>query len=68
MNTMKCKEILQTMRDSGWDSLFDKVSIFSNKYHIVVPNMNDIFIAHGRSRRKFQAVTNLHHYHVGLFY
>lgn len=30
--------------------------------------MSDIFIAHGKSQRKVPDVTNLHHYHVGLFY
>ena len=56
------------MRENGWSSFLDKVSTFCIKKDIVVPNMDDIFQARGRSRRKAQEITNLHHYRVELFY
>ena len=48
MNAMKLvqmsKERLQIMRENGWSSLLDKVSIFCGINEIVVPNMDDIFV------------------------
>ncbi|KAH9791737.1 TTF-type domain-containing protein [Citrus sinensis] len=35
---------------------------------IDVPNMDDMFVDRGRSRRKAQEITNLHRYHVELYY
>lgn len=69
MNLVKvCKQRLQTMRENGWTSLFDQVCIFCGKHNILVPNMEDAFIPRGRSRRKVQEVTNLHHFQVELLY
>ena len=50
------------MRDDGWDSFLEEVSSFSEKHNIIVPNMDDLFIARGRSRRKAQEVTNMYHF------
>ncbi|CAN6541929.1 unnamed protein product [Malus baccata var. baccata] len=47
-----CKQQLQAIRDNGWD------------HDIDIP---DIFIARGRSRRRVENLTNLHHYRVDLF-
>ena len=63
-----CKQRLQIMRDSVWDSLFDEVSLFCQERNIDIPNMDDIYRAQGRSRRRVQKVTNLHQFRVGLFY
>ena len=62
------KQRLQTMRESGWDVFLVQVSSFCAKQNISVPNMDNVFLAQGRSRRKAQERTNLHHYRVGLFY
>ncbi|CAN6725893.1 unnamed protein product [Malus baccata var. baccata] len=62
-----CKQQLQAMRDNGWDAWLDKVSSFCGKHDIDIPDMNDIFIARGRSRRRVEKLTNLHHYRVDLF-
>ncbi|XP_068317230.1 uncharacterized protein [Pyrus communis] len=62
-----CKQQLQAMRDNGWDAWLDKVSSFCGKHDIDIPYMNDIFVARGRSRRKAENLTNLHHYRVDLF-
>ncbi|XP_020979414.1 zinc finger MYM-type protein 1-like [Arachis ipaensis] len=49
------KQRLQSIRDDGC-------------HNILAPNMNDIFVTQGRSRRKIQKVSNLHHFQVELFY
>ncbi|XP_070668939.1 uncharacterized protein [Malus domestica] len=59
-----CKQQLQAIRDNGWDVWLDKVSSFCSKHDIDIP---DIFIARGRSRRRVENLTNLHHYRVDLF-
>ena len=72
VNAMKLvrmsKEQLQIMRENGWSSLLDEVSTFCGINKIVVLNMNDIFVARGRSRHKAHGMTNLHYYCVELFY
>nr|XP_028946420.1 uncharacterized protein LOC103449626 [Malus domestica] len=62
-----CKQQLQAMRDNGWDAWLDKVSCFCGKHDMDIPDMNDIFVARGRSGRRVQKLTNLHHYYVDLF-
>ncbi|CAN6686775.1 unnamed protein product [Malus baccata var. baccata] len=72
VNAMKlvgvCKQMLEIMRKSGWDSLLIEVSEFCLKHDIDVPNMDDMFLSRRRGQRKAQAVTNIHHYCVGIFY
>ncbi|XP_016191640.1 zinc finger MYM-type protein 1-like [Arachis ipaensis] len=62
------KQRLQTIRDDGWSLLLDEVSLFCDKYNITVPKMDDIFVSQGRSRRKAQKISNLHHFQVEIFY
>ncbi|KAF8393116.1 hypothetical protein HHK36_021357 [Tetracentron sinense] len=62
------KQRLQMMRDNGWDSLLIEVSSFCAKENIPVLNMDDKFVAPGRSRRHVEEITNLHHYRAELFY
>ena len=50
------KQRLQVMREDG------------TTHDISVLNMDETFIVSGRSRRNTQQKTNLHHYHVELFY
>ncbi|XP_052874622.1 uncharacterized protein LOC108450841 [Gossypium arboreum] len=44
------------------------VSSFCQKHDIDVPNLDDDFVDRGRSRRKAHKVTNMHYYHVEIFY
>ena len=62
------KHRLQTMKDDGWESLHNEVSLFSEKNKIVIPSMDDMFVARGRPRRNAQTMKNLYHYRVELFY
>ncbi|QHN87193.1 Zinc finger MYM-type protein [Arachis hypogaea] len=62
------KQRLQTIRDDGWSLLLDEVSLFCDKHNITVPKMDDIFVSQGRSRRKAQKISNLHHFQVEIFY
>jgi hypothetical protein len=72
VNAMKLirisKERLQIMRENGWSSLLDEVSTFCGINKILVPNMDDIYVARGRLRRYTDGMTNLHFYRVELFY
>ncbi|RWR86299.1 Dimer_Tnp_hAT domain-containing protein/DUF4371 domain-containing protein [Cinnamomum micranthum f. kanehirae] len=61
------KQRLQTMGDNGWDSLLFEVHSFCEKYEIIIPNMNDMFVGRKRSRRKAE-LTNFHHFRVDIFY
>ncbi|XP_021828837.1 uncharacterized protein LOC110769211 isoform X2 [Prunus avium] len=66
MNLVRvCKEQLQVMKESGWDSLLNEVSSFCQKHEIEVHNMDDRFLTRGRKRD--QVITNMHYYHVELF-
>ena len=54
------------MRDVTHSMVKSLLSMKKNK--IDIPDMDDMFIARGRSRRKVQEVTNLHHFCVELLY
>ncbi|CAN1125910.1 Zinc finger MYM-type protein 1 [Linum perenne] len=62
------KQRLQHLRDCGWESLLDDVVAFCVKEGIKVVEMNDAYVPPGRSRRKGQQVTSLHHFRVEVFY
>ncbi|KAJ0971407.1 hypothetical protein J5N97_019366 [Dioscorea zingiberensis] len=69
MNLVKiAKNRLQSMREDGWSSLLDEIFLFCVKHDINIINMDDGYIARGRSRRNAENVTNMHHYRVDLFY
>ena len=59
---------LATMRDSGWESIFDEVKQFCNSKGIPVPNMDDEIPVRGRSRLEGRTITNLHYYRAEIFY
>ncbi|CAN1244622.1 Zinc finger MYM-type protein 1 [Linum perenne] len=50
------------------ESLLDDVVAFCVKQDIRVVEMNDAYVPPGRSRRKGQQVTSLHHFRVEVFY
>ena len=62
------KQRLQVMRDDKWISLLIEVSSFCTTHDIPILNIDEIFVVSGRPRRNTQQNTNLHHYHVELFY
>ncbi|KAL5550541.1 hypothetical protein UlMin_000717 [Ulmus minor] len=59
-----CKQQLQMMRDTGWNSLVDEISDFCVEQNIDVLNMENMYCAQGKSRRKTPKLTNMHYYHV----
>ncbi|ESR54916.1 hypothetical protein CICLE_v10018973mg [Citrus x clementina] len=71
VNSMKlvsiCKLGLQRMRKHGWNSLLIQVSSFCEKHFISVHVMETMFLTPGRSRRRAQEITNMHHYRIDLF-
>lgn len=48
------KEMLQDIRDDGWDPLFNDVSIFCEDHDVFIPNMDDTFQTHKKSKRKLE--------------
>ncbi|PIN19602.1 hypothetical protein CDL12_07704 [Handroanthus impetiginosus] len=62
------KTRLQLLRDNEWDTLLEEVLGFYEKHEVVIPNMDENFIAPGHSRRKLPQVSNLHHFQVEIFY
>ena len=62
------KDRLASMRENGWDGLFDEVQHFYNEKGIPVPNMDDQIPVRGRSRLDGFTYTNLHLYKVEIFY
>jgi len=61
------KERFKMMRENDWESLLEKVSSFCIKHDIDILNMDDEYKLRGRSRRKSQGITNLHHFRYELF-
>ena len=62
------KSRLNTLRESGWDDLFEEAKQFCAAKSIVVPDMSAEIPVRGRSRRDGITVTNLHHYRAEIFY
>ncbi|XP_073360697.1 uncharacterized protein [Aegilops tauschii subsp. strangulata] len=62
------KARLASMRESGWESLFDEVQHFCVAKGIPVPDMNERIPVRGRSRLDGVTYTNLHFYRVEIFY
>ena len=56
------------IRDDEWKSLLTEVSSFCTTHDISILNIDEIFVISGRPQRNTQQNTNLHHYHVELFY
>ncbi|XP_010693270.1 uncharacterized protein LOC104906235 [Beta vulgaris subsp. vulgaris] len=62
------KNVLQKMREQGWETLLHKVTSFSTKHKVEVPSMDALYVPQGRSRRFVEQATNLHHFRVGIFF
>ncbi|XP_058726744.1 uncharacterized protein LOC131598130 [Vicia villosa] len=62
------RERLQNMREYGWSSLLDEVTLFCEKHRIDIIDMDDAFMLHGKPRRNVEIVSNLHHFQVEVFY
>ena len=62
------KARLTTLRESGWDDLFDNVQKFCIAKGIPLLDMDAEIPVRGRSRLEGRTVTNLHHYRAEIFY
>ncbi|XP_042387408.1 uncharacterized protein LOC121979487 [Zingiber officinale] len=62
------KDQFQIFREEGWYTITDKVNTFCELNEIPVPKMKDNCLIGGRSRRRRKVITNLHYYHVEIFY
>ncbi|XP_021766668.1 zinc finger MYM-type protein 1-like [Chenopodium quinoa] len=61
------KEQLQQMRDHGWEEFLHLVLSFCAKHNVEAPNMDDMYVPRGRSKRFFAKVTNLHRFWVEMY-
>jgi hypothetical protein len=63
------KELLQALRDDGWEPLLEEVILFCNKYDISIPIMDDIFFR-GKSKRggNVESITIENYYRIELFF
>uniref|UniRef100_A0A803Q5F8 TTF-type domain-containing protein n=1 Tax=Cannabis sativa TaxID=3483 RepID=A0A803Q5F8_CANSA len=62
-----CKEQLQVMRDNGWNSLVEEVSNFCVEFNIDVINIDGMYCAQGKSRRRAPKLTNFHYFRIDFF-
>jgi hypothetical protein len=62
------KSRLSSLRENGWDELFEEAKQFCAAKGIPVPDMSAEIPVRGRSRRDGFTVTNLHHYRAEIFY
>ncbi|KAG8481379.1 hypothetical protein CXB51_026152 [Gossypium anomalum] len=62
------EKLLQKLQEDGWTSLFLEVSFFCQKNDIDVPNIDDDFVAKGKSWRKSHKLSHTYDYSVELFY
>ncbi|XP_019414751.1 PREDICTED: zinc finger MYM-type protein 1-like [Lupinus angustifolius] len=62
------KELIQKLRDSGWQSLLKTVTLFCEQHDIYIPDFNNAYIAReGRARHQKDHITFEHHYRVNIF-
>jgi hypothetical protein len=62
------KDRLVSMRESGWEALFDEVQQFCIAKGIPVPHMDEQVPVRGHSRLDGMTYTKLHFYKVEIFY
>lgn len=62
------KARLATLRESGWDEVFNEAKIYCEQKNISVPNMMDEISIRGRAKHRNETTTFLHHYRVGIFF
>ncbi|KAK8363395.1 hypothetical protein V6Z11_A03G161900 [Gossypium hirsutum] len=61
------KDLIQKLRDDGWNELLKNVISFCESSELDFPNMNAQYIV-GRSHNKKEDVTVEHHYRVDIFF
>ncbi|XP_012442185.2 uncharacterized protein LOC105767223 [Gossypium raimondii] len=61
------KDLIQKLRDDGWNELLKNVISFCETWEFDFPDMNAQYIV-GRSRNNKEAVTVEHHYRVDIFF
>jgi hypothetical protein len=60
------KELIQKLRDDGWDNLLEDVISFCKKFEIDIPDLSARYIE-GRGRNQRNHITVEHHYHFDIF-
>ena len=62
------KNLIQRMREEGWESYFKEVMSFCEQHEINVPNMAVLYIPRkGRARHNIDNIIVEHHYRINLF-
>ncbi|KAK8260428.1 hypothetical protein V6Z11_D13G120500 [Gossypium hirsutum] len=61
------KDLIQKLRDDGWDKLLKNVISFYETWELDFPNINAQYIV-GYSHNKKEDVTMEHHYRVDIFF
>ncbi|XP_021845403.2 uncharacterized protein [Spinacia oleracea] len=62
------KDLLQNLRDNGWETLLAKVKSFCEVQSVDVPDMSTCYVERrGRARRQRDNVSVEHHYRVDIF-
>ncbi|KAK3138648.1 hypothetical protein QOZ80_5AG0371600 [Eleusine coracana subsp. coracana] len=62
------KARLVTLRNEGWEPIFEEVKSFCVAKQIPVPNMDEPILRWGRSRLQGNLITKEHHYRVDTFF
>ncbi|KAJ1690216.1 hypothetical protein LUZ63_014371 [Rhynchospora breviuscula] len=61
------KDLIQKLRDNGWEPLLEKVNSFCQKHEIELPDLNRRYVDVRKSRNKHDNTTMEHHYRIDLF-
>ncbi|KAH1073882.1 hypothetical protein J1N35_026210 [Gossypium stocksii] len=61
------KDLIQKLRDDGWNELLKNVISFCETWELDFPDMNAQYVV-GHSRNKKEDVTVEHHYRVDIFF
>ncbi|KAM7482737.1 hypothetical protein LguiB_007320 [Lonicera macranthoides] len=62
------KKLLQRLRETGWNSFFQKVQSFCEQHGIEIPNMDASYkVGTRRSCQQRDSITVYHHYQVDIF-
>ncbi|CAN1743330.1 hypothetical protein LINPERHAP1_LOCUS1750, partial [Linum perenne] len=56
------------MRGNGYEVLFQEAVEFCSDQSIEVPNLNNVYVRHGKSKCISERVTCLHHFQAEEFY
>ncbi|KAJ3696949.1 hypothetical protein LUZ61_000654 [Rhynchospora tenuis] len=61
------KQLLQKLRDNGWEPLMEQVTSFCLEHGVELPNMNSMYVDLTKSHDKRVNTTKEHHYRVDIF-